>query len=695
MKVQPTVRLSVLSESQDRVELVNQTLRNAGLASHCGWARSAEELRKQFQDKPELIIVDTASADLAPAEIADFRARFDARIPVLFIVESITAEAVEKAFHAGANDVVQFTHADRLVAVTERELHIYRSNLELDASADSATQYKKQIKVLMADMPEALAYVQEGIIVDINPAWLGMMGYQNEDDLIGQPVMDTFAPQSRGPLKGAIVATLKGAWHGDTLEIVAIDKGQEEFALKATFLATAYDGEPCVKINCSLIDDGPNTRELKLQEDAQSKDPTTMMYHRPHFVDVLRGRLRKKPQSGIRVLAWIKPDRFENVCNDIGHIASETVFAEFADLVSEQVQPKDVAGRFCGLSLMVLLERPQLSDAEAWGQLLVDRVSKHVFQVNDRSTSLTCTIGLCMASEELSGADQLVLGARSAYERGKQSGGNSTITNETSDSDSRIQNYDAVWARHLKSALMENRFRLLQQPVVSLDGTDQDMFDLLVRMIDQRDRPVLPSEFIPAAERNNMMHAIDRWVIAATLEFCRQRNPNVAFIKLSRNSLQDPSLVDWFSKQVEKSGIGRNQLCIEVSEENAARFIRETKRLSDGMRRIGVMFALEHVGIGRRPGHLIGHFEPNFIKIDGSLIATIAADETVQRAVKSIVEQANGFGTKTIAERVEDANTMAVLWQLGIHYMQGHYVHEPEVVLQDAEPPKNVLGTVA
>jgi len=82
---------------------------------------------------------------------------------------------------------------------------------------------------------------------------------------------------------------------------------------------------------------------------------------------------------------------------------------------------------------------------------------------------------------------------------------------DKSDTDTRVQAYDKIWVKHIKSALMENRFRLVQQPIASLLGEDKGMFDVLVRMLDEQGTEVLPAEFIAAAERNDLMKNIDRW----------------------------------------------------------------------------------------------------------------------------------------------------------------------------------------
>jgi multidomain signaling protein FimX len=117
-----------------------------------------------------------------------------------------------------------------------------------------------------------------------------------------------------------------------------------------------------------------------------------------------------------------------------------------------------------------------------------------------------------------------------------------------------------------------------------------------------------------------------------------------------------------------------------VTEELANQYVRQTKELAGNLRKLGFQFALEHFGTGRDPLKLLADLEMNFIKIDGSLMQGLSTNQIQQQRVKGLVEAAKRKGIETVAERVEDANTMAVLWQLGIEFIQGYFVNAPEDV---------------
>ncbi len=211
------------------------------------------------------------------------------------------------------------------------------------------------------------------------------------------------------------------------------------------------------------------------------------------------------------------------------------------------------------------------------------------------------------------------------------------------------------------------------------------MYDMLVRMIDEQGNPILPSEFLPAAERNNLMQNIDRWIISASMDLCNEGSAKQVFVRLSRHSMQDSSLIAWMTKELEERKLDPGRLCLQVPEREAAKYIKQTKKVVVELHKLGVRFALEHYGIDKNRFKILDILKPNYIKIDGELMHTLTTDTDMQKSVEQITAAAVQRNIETVAERVENANAMAVLFQLGVHFMQGHYVHEPEVVLQEPE----------
>jgi diguanylate cyclase (GGDEF)-like protein/PAS domain S-box-containing protein len=670
-----------LTRSQDNVEAINKALRNAGHPVHVTWLPDARELGDvltQASAEMLMLFADEGIVDLTSA--MDFRARFAPEVPVLIVREKLDENAIAEALALGAQDAVTLTNIKRLQLVVGRELRTYRLDRALSQTLNTAREYKQQLQHIVEGSTDAIAQVQEGIIVDANPAWIELFGYTSADEVTGTPLMDAFDADDHVAIKGALVACLQGKWSGHTLHASALLVSGHTPSLEFQLRRAEFDGEPCVQVcvPARVADEGEVERRLA---DAMQSDPATGFLYRRFFVDRLRERLAEPAKAGVRCLAYIEPDKFEGVLEDVGIMIGEDFLTDFARLLREQVQEGDLAGRFGGNGFMVLLERGTSRDVDAWAEHVVHKVATEVFQVGPKSLSTTCTIGLGPVPAEVREPEGPASDAYNANRQGRELGGNRIQMLEHTGAMLRLQDADRGWVKQIKSALMENRFRLVQQPIASLVGEDLGMFDVLVRMLDEQGQEVLPSLFMPAAERNDLMKNIDRWVIGAAMSFCASRKPGALFVRLSQDTLSDPSLPAWLANQMKATKIEPPRIVFQVREEVASQQIKEAVALQNALRTMKFRFAIEGFGLGRDTEQLLAHLTPDFVKIHGALMQGLSADQDKQNRVKILVDLAHGRKAVTIGERVQDANTMAVLWQLGVEFIQGYFVNAPEEVV--------------
>jgi len=686
-----SISIAVLSDNQDDVALVNSTLRDAGHAAHCHWIRKPKDIGTTLANESvELLILNCDNFPETVRQVIKHKDRYNPEIPVIALTEKADETSIQKAMGEGACDLVSMGLKDRLQSVVSRELRALRVERALNSTIHSATEYKKQLREAMQASPAAIALVEEGIVTDVNDAWLKLFRAASNDEVMGLPLMDNFEPESHAAIKGALVAALAGKWAPDEKLVakshVASDDSNE---VRLEFRKFAFDNGPCVQVRIEPPD--VSTQEpTKLVHDALKRDPTTLFFHRAQFVERLRKRLARKPASGTHVLACVKVDNFKDVCRKVGILNSDEILAQFAETLRKRMHPRDVAGRFDGTSIMVLLERGSARDAEVWGKQLCEHVRKQTYEVDDRSTQITCTVGVCATNEIFSTLEDFVAATVAACRLGKAAGGNTVFLSEAAKEDTKRQEFDAIWVKHLKSALMDNRFRLAQLPIAGLRSDSIEMYDLLVRMLDESGQSVLPSEFLPAAERNNMMKNIDRWMIKAAIDFCGESEADRVFVRLSRHSVLDSTTSAWMDQEFDRTKFDCSRLVIQIPERDAARHIKQTRAIVGKLHKMGVGFALEHYGVDQERFQILDILKPDYIKIDGELMHTLMTDTVMQKTVEKIVRAAGERNIKTIAERVENANAMAVLFQLGLDFMQGHYVHEPEVVLEDLDTGSHV-----
>ena len=530
---------------------------------------------------------------------------------------------------------------------------------------------------------DAAIQIQEGIVVDANPAWVQRFGAGSE--LIGQPVMDLFEEACRPALKGALSACLQGRWSGHTLKAGVLRPDRTVVITEVALgLAEYAPYGLCIQLTApSGRHEPPDERgRIAELEHAVRIDQTTGLLHRPALLQTLRDRLPVALQGGVRCLALVKLEGFTAIEREVGATASEGVLAHFAALLKETLHPSEIAGRFGGVRFLVLLQRGNERDLTAWAQQLVAQAAKRSLRVRDKTVATPCTIGLAIVSPASTDIDSAIAAAVEVYARARQRGGNQALA--AWDGGGSGGAHEEIWIKRLKTALLENRFRLVKQPVASLGGGDPRMFDVLLRMVDGQGKEVLPGEFLPAAERNGLLKNIDRWVVAASLSFAAQHRPACLFVRLSKETVQDASFLAWLDGHVRSTRADPQRVCFQVTEAVCVAQ-PQTRVLAEKLRQWGFRFALESFGSAAGSPLLLESMPLDFVKIDGSLVQSLARDKELQQRVRALTEVAAGHRIRTIAERVEDANTMAVLWQLGIEYIQGYFVNAPEEVVLKAD----------
>lgn len=673
------VAVLVHSASRDPVEVLNSLLRNGGLAVHCHWTPTLEDLPTALsQYDPELLVTITpGAAELA--ELAATRDRLAVEVP-LIVLRDEDRGVVGPDMALGARDTVALAQPEHLQAVFQRELRAFRMERTLGNTLRSAQEYRRQLETALHRSDDAIAQVQEGIVVQVNESWLRLFGHNDDNALRGQPVMDLFDAETQAPLKGALAACLQGRWSGHVLKCGAVLADGATIALELLLRMGDYEQQPSVQliVPARKLDDRELASELA---DAVHRDPTTGLWQRQQLLRLCGEQLARPPAGGVRCMVILRPDEFAAVSAELGASATEQFLLLYAAQVRALIGPNDLAGHFGAASLLLLLERGTARDAEAWTEGCVERIAAHVFTVGERPLRATCSAGVALLSNAGTALDEAVAIALGAARRSEKRGGNQVTVNERVNQDTRVLAYDQIWVKHIKAALLENRFQLLQHPIASLTGGERKFFDVAVRMLDTQAREVLPSEFLPAAERNDLMRNIDRWVVAAALALIATRQPDQLFVRLSRDSLLDSGFMDWLDGQLKATLAEPQRLCLQLPEELATRYLQPARRLFEELGKRRIKAALEGFGTGSDSTGMLGGLPVDYLKIDGSLMQGLSGSSEMQKRVRNIVEVASKRNIQTIAERIEDANTMAVVWQLGVQFIQGYLVHASEEVV--------------
>jgi EAL domain-containing protein (putative c-di-GMP-specific phosphodiesterase class I) len=238
------------------------------------------------------------------------------------------------------------------------------------------------------------------------------------------------------------------------------------------------------------------------------------------------------------------------------------------------------------------------------------------------------------------------------------------------------------WVARVTRAAEENRLELFFQPIVAIGSASLSSFhELTVQLRSDDGRLVAPSEFIPAAERYNVMPAIDRWVVLQALEKLRSRattdpaGPLLA-VNLSGTSLNDQTFLEFVLQQASDPALARS-LCFEITETAAVTHLSNALYFMRELRARGCKFALDDFGSGVSSFMYLKTLPVDFLKIDGQFISQVAANPIDRSMVEAICKIGKSLGILTVAECVESREVLEQLERIGVDFVQGYYLARP------------------
>ncbi|MBI3778989.1 MAG: EAL domain-containing protein [Gammaproteobacteria bacterium] len=438
----------------------------------------------------------------------------------------------------------------------------------------------------------------------------------------------------------------------------------------------------------AVIGDALNTtiRALKDRDETLRKmaesDPLTGLVNRSYFLRELEREIEHVSHDAVEsAVFFIDLDQFKYINDTLGHAAGDKLLVRVAELLKSRVRENDVVSRFGGDEFTVLarsVSREGAVDmANAFNQITRDmRLSE-----GDKVFSVNCSIGIAMirpgrdtAAEVLSHADMACFDAKSH-------GRNRFQMYEESGEGKKEMAQDIGWFQHIKQIIEQDRFRLVYQPIVNVLNPEKESYEVLLRMPGPNGDLVLPSIFLPVAQRFGLMADIDRWVITHALkalaEFRAAGRDVVFSINLSGQSLEDASMLQLIRDQLERNRVPPGCVIFEITEQTAMRYLEKAQRLIQGLVDIGCRFALDDFGTGFSSFSYLKHLPVEFIKIDGSFVKNMARNTIDETMVLSIIQIARSLGKQTIAEFVGDEKTIAMLKASGVDYLQGFYIGVP------------------
>jgi diguanylate cyclase (GGDEF)-like protein/PAS domain S-box-containing protein len=544
---------------------------------------------------------------------------------------------------------------------------------------------KERAQVTLQSIGDAVISTDaDGRIEYINPVAESLTAWSLAEAR-GRPIGDVLNlvnEITREPIENPLICALGRGEAGAPVDhSVLITRAGQEVAIQES-AAPICDRQGRVIGAVIVFHDVTKERRLKRALSYQaSHDALTGLINRREFDNRLHAAvLSAQRGEGAYALLYIDLDQFKVVNDTCGHQAGDRLLRDVTGLLQTRVRASDTIARLGGDEFGVLLEGCTPEQASRIADGVRQAIKDYRFMWGASTLSVGASVGVVQIRAETESVAAVMSAADIACYAAKDEGRNRIHVYEADGVSNRHR--EMHWVARVTRAAEENRLELFFQPIVRIGSEGSpDFHELTVRLRDDDGRLVPPSEFIPAAERYNVMSIIDRWVVVRAVELLKhrrdtQRSLPMLAVNLSGTSLNEQSFAEFVLQTVGEPEIA-SALCFEITEtaavtslSNAAFFMRELKAR-------GCRFSLDDFGTGLSSFMYLKTLPVDYLKIDGQFISQIATDAVDRSMVEAISKVGRALGIATVAECVESEAVLEELKRIGVDFAQGYYIANP------------------
>lgn len=677
-----TLHLLLLTHNQNEAENIISLLRNSGNATRAHFVESIEDFTHQLQEKAwDLLIAYPQVGEIQSADLFNQIKRLNKDLPVILLTNEVTPTLMAQSIRDGACTIVPTDETSLLLLVIERELNHLRVRRELRTMDVRFRDTEKRCQQLLENSRDAIAYIHDGMHVFANQAYLDLFGYKTVDDLSGMPIMDMIESSAQQDFKRILKELQKNVSGSLSLKSTGVNGEGQSFDMALSFSPATYADEECTQVSINLDSDNSELQE-KIKE-ISSKDLLTGLFNKSHFNTKLDEATTLAVRKGaVGCVLYINIDKFGKLNSEFGISHADTILCEVANKIKSLAKQTDTLARV-GEDIFCLLRLGADADeALALAETMRDNIEHLLIEVGNRTATLTVSIGVALVSETSSRTEDIMQNAHKAsviaYSNNKNTGNKVHLfVPEGSAANNEADNSD----KDLANALKNNQLHLMFQPLLNIKGDDTEHYEVYLRM------QTISGEIVSGAVIFNspsiseeMKRKIDRWVIIeATKSLGSHRakgHSTKIFINLSSASLTDEKLPNWLGVALNASGLPKGSVIFQFHEDDAIRTLLQTQNFTQALQEKGIPTSISRFGCALNPMQNLQRLDVSYVKIDGSFTQELNNDEAFTH-LKGMLKQLHKEEKITIIPFVENAASMAHLWQTGVHFLQGHGVQAP------------------
>jgi diguanylate cyclase (GGDEF)-like protein/PAS domain S-box-containing protein len=678
------VKLLLIEDSVEEAEQLISVLRNGGIALRPARADSAESLAQQLEAQtPDVILVNTDAKSLKLADVAAQAALGGKDIAVIAVVKKPSETDIVAAFNDGARALALRNRAEHVQSIVKREFDSLNMRRGVRRLESALRETERRCDALLDSSRDPIAYVHEGMHVRANRAYLEMFGYDDFADIESMSILDMIAADDADDFKTLLKKLSKGDKPPQRLNLKAQRSNGTTFDAVMEFAEANFEGEPCQQISFRVQTE--NAALAKELDALRSKDLVTELFTRQHGLNEL-GNAVTAAAAGTndRALMILEPDNFRRLLDTVGLGNADILLGDMAAVVRQHLKEDDVPMRLSEHTFAIISSGRGLESLRQLAESVRKAFEDRIFEVGAQSISANVSIGGVLIGERNALVQTVLTQAAQALRAAQGEGGNRVSVVDPDAQDKAKDEENRHWLALVRDAIDNGKFTLFYQPIISLHGDEGEYYEILLRMRGPKG-DISPNFFMPVAEQHGLLPAIDRCVIRDSIKALAEReragHRTTFFLKLAPQSLEDETLVPWIAQQLKASRVRGDAVVFEVPEPKVVTNLKPARMFVNALKQIHCGFALEQFGSGLNSFQLLKHVDANYLKIDRNFMVELPKNKENQDKVREICELAQRSNKMTVAEFVEDAASMSILFSCGVNFVQGNFLQEPEKVM--------------
>ncbi len=474
-----------------------------------------------------------------------------------------------------------------------------------------------------------------------------------------------------------------------TRDIVLVSRTGIEFGIENSAAPIKSNSDELLGVILVFHDVSKQRQLTKEMQHRAMHDMLTGLVNRSEFEHRLLLAFHETTRKGCEhTLLYVDLDQFKLINDSCGHAKGDQLLSQIADLIRRVASYKDTIARIGGDEFALIIRNCGIEKATMVAQSICDAMNDFHFIHENRRFRLGTSIGVVCLDQRWNSIEPAMQAADLSCYAAKKEGRNRVHVWQDTDVALQQRKENTKWAVRIEQALDEGLFELHAQLICATDpNIDSLNAEILIRMRGKNNQLLHPNNFIGAAERFCLASRIDRWVLEETIHALSKHSGvtriNTLFVNLSGQSVGDPVFHADAIELLTNAGTTLcNRICLEITETAAVTNMEAASRFVDHVRSLGVQVALDDFGAGASSFGYLKTLKVDILKIDGQFMNGVVDNALDSAAVRCFVDVANVMGIQTVAEYVSNEEILDCVSDMGVDYVQGFYLHQPEPIEQ-------------